>query len=217
MLKKLILSSITLFFAADLQAANILTSNFNGDANTVAPVITSSGTKIASGSGIVLVGYFDGVTDAQISSLSADTKSTVIGAFVSFGTTVRFGGSDINNAAGIYFVDQTGSIPATTTGNNIYTIIGNSTDLNASNEFLVYKHTQTFPLDGPTAAASAILGSSGGTLLLGSATTTSIPVSGLDGITGGNGYQLAQLAPIPEPTVAGLGVLALALVRRRRR
>jgi hypothetical protein len=216
------LKYIALYLACfSISSAAIIQVRSSTDNNEIAAVVNTSGALIPAGSGVVLVGTFNGVTDAQISGLSLDTKSTVLAGFQQFGTTTtRFGGELLGNTPGAYnnsYSVTLASLPSGSSGKNIYTIIGNGTTATDSTEFLVVKSTVTVPVVADDSATLTLdpnlFGSPSSAVLFG---RSGLPASDLPviGITGAPTYGLAA---VPEPTVAGLGVLALALVRRRRR
>jgi hypothetical protein len=198
-----------------LSAATVTFNNFNdADGVPTVPIVSSTGSNISGG--FVAVGSFT-IADSSINIANvAGVKSD----FIQFGSSTTLGSAGALNEPVWYSSVAnapivTGGTNANLIGKNIYTVIGNGTTLANSSEIAVYKNTNTFGAD-PAAPTTALIGPATATdlstnLLIGS-TRAGVNVGTIQATATG-----IQLAPVPEPTVAGLGVLALALVRRRRR
>lgn len=197
-------------------------------------VVSSTGIPIPVGQGVVGVGYFLTLTDAQIASclfsgaeLSADFRSfgpaSAAGSPVPGGTNhlapgqttpINGAGFSIDGAYSSGFVATiTGATNLDFSGKTVYTFIGDGPTWAASTEGLIFKHnTFTFAAD-PTPGVNATLLAGEippGVMLLGNPNGPLINV----------GFGLTpsfQLGCIPEPSRALLLLVGLsaAILRRR--
>jgi hypothetical protein len=236
-MKKILFTFLSLLVSGSAFATNVIVQNFGLGSTTAADThpIVANGSLITSGTGIAVVGAFNtGFSDATLTAANFQTSLAQFNVFgSSAGETLAsntFGGTAVSSNAtipkdGLFKVTGSGTVDGTVfSGKNVYTIVGNGSTLENSTFVAVFRSNSTFASEsaGQVEANGSILGATpNGTFLLGSLDTTSsiyYPAGGTaTGNLVGRSLNAIQLAPVPEPTVAGLGVLALALVRRRRR
>lgn len=176
-------------------------------------VLSDQSTHVPVGS-VVGVGFFQTIADLDLAATAPNLLAT---DFLFFGSPQEMG---VSGFGGLYeaLVNDGGRVgPASPFLNrNLYTVIGNSGTLASSNQFLIYKHTQTFPndLNDPIdASVNALFNSAGGTFLMGG------PTGGKVDLIQGfpiDAYALAGAIPEPSTALAGLLGLGLLAVRRRR-
>lgn len=186
-------------------------------------ILAASGNTISSG--FASSGVF-GISDMQVSTFaSSGDISGLRDNFTGFigsddfqtGVDFLFG---TGNIAGAYAFQSASFDPTTYIGATLYTLIGNGSDLASSTEFALYKHSTTLSADAapPTPESTYDLLLTGGSLLLGTATT----YQSTDGNLGTddttvNAVQLVELVVIPEPSTLFLSAIGvLALLRRKR-
>jgi hypothetical protein len=185
-------------------------------------VTTSTGVRLTgNGANSTQIGYAAfGVFTSDEDVLAATTGAQLNTAFTSFGSN----GGLFNNPAtptnfeGLFSRQGTlsGANLTEFTGENVYLIITNGTSITNGTEFLVFKFDATYIGTGTDTGQTITLNfdttDSAGTLLIGNI-GPSITVGGLDTSSEAS----FQLAAIPEPSAALLGMLgALGLLRRRR-
>lgn len=196
-------------FGAALSGTNLLTGG--GGALIVT---TAAGNPVPQGTGIVALGYFDSLSEAQVAGTNIADAAALSAGFTTIFSD-NFSGLGVDGA---YFAG--GQYTQTTANRALYTFIGNGPDLGSSTEFLLIEHTPRLDgTDSPTSPESDDLFLEDGTLIFGSAG----PDVQIDGTNLGLGNPLTQnslsLEQIPEPSsILLLGICGLgALVRRRRR
>jgi hypothetical protein len=103
------------------------------------------------GQGIIAIGTFTGVTDAQIAAATSFSDlPAILAAFSQFGSSGPVGGPSTLNMAGMFKLTASQSIPADSPflGRPIYLVMGNGATVAGSTRVFVFKSTQTFPVDG---------------------------------------------------------------------
>ncbi|MBK8091907.1 MAG: hypothetical protein IPK32_07965 [Verrucomicrobiaceae bacterium] len=199
---------------ASVHAATITVTNVGSDAPHTNGISDSTGTLL--NNTFVALGYFTGLTDADLMAMSPSTFSAIIGstAFAQLGSQITW------VAPGAYQGVAGAATPALSpfVGKSAYTLIGNAATLSASTELLIAKHSFTIPED-PNTSADAILDLSGGggngTILWGNTGSFSFDF--------GSGAQpsystlsAASAAPEPSRIIFAASGLFGCLLRRRR-
>ncbi len=164
--------------------------------------------------GVYAFGYF-GVTDAEITA--ATNLSSIVSAFVQFGTTDTFNaGGAPTNARGLFAHSQSATVTGTGfSGKNIYLLVGNGASFGASSELLVLKNTSTFSdaQDAIPTAQNISFTTTTASVKFG-VNIADLKTTGADTSTTA-GWGTAKV--VPEPSAALLGAVgALGLLRRRR-
>lgn len=213
-LKSLLAAVVLAAISHTSEAASITASNLSDDFTKAVPIVTSTGTLVASNTGIVQVGTFGTLTDAQ---LNIGNLPALIADFQSFGSSTKFGaGFDI---AGLYSLAPSAGILAgdTKIGKSIYVFIGNGDTFATSTEFAIYKDDNAFAADAPLFNAKAYPtdlpdnAAIDAAFVLGGLGAVQVAIPGLQG-----NFTSIQLVAVPEPSIALLGLMGLGLVRRRR-
>lgn len=177
----------------------------------VGDAFTGASGGISAGPGVVAVGIFS--TD-DIGSFSSEQ---LVSAFTNFGdVTNTFAAAGATGNRGVFSLSTGGSVAGSEfSGKNIYLFAGNGTSFATSTEFLVFKSDSIFS-DADDASPTAVLLTfrpETGTTLWGNVLADLKTANNDTSAT--SGWQM--LAPIPEPSVAVLGLLGgLGLLRRRR-
>jgi hypothetical protein len=167
-------------------------------------------------------GYFNGLTDAQVSA-STDFVS-LYSSFVAFNNnSTNFGATTLGNNGTISMgnsdLDVGTPAGAQFDGKSIYMLFANvasSASITSTTEFLVLKHkTETFDATDDIPASKAVtFDNSSATLLIGGYNNYQFKTRTSDTTTGA---AWNTVAAIPETSTSLLGALgALALLRRRR-
>jgi hypothetical protein len=212
-MKKLLLGTfLALLGGLQIQAGNILVTNYNEDTMAQLPISLSTGAPLLKG-GTVQIGTWISDPGVLIAGLTSPAgREALLASFMTFGEPNAIG----NDVDGLYQSDKSVPIAANSplVGQSIYTVIGNAASLSTSDQFAIIKHNTTFAADAPVFAgvadislvgSSVILGCLGGrsiTTALGAAPSLSFPY--LEGC-------------IPEPMSLSLLFASLALMVRRRR
>jgi hypothetical protein len=227
MKKTLLTSLLAICAVANLQASNVIASNFATGANAVNshPAQLSNGNFIANGAGVVAVGLVT-LTDAQVMAVNTVPEwVALLAGFSQFGaTTTTFGGASAVNNQGMYKLTAGFPVPDAASpfaDKNIYTLMGNGATLATSTEVAVFKGNDKFVLDQAASTNAPLTGNPpGGTLLVGTIDAAGSVNGGFNtpafNTTSMNVMHLVNL--VPEPTTALLGVLSLGFgfIRRRR-
>ncbi|HUF62815.1 MAG TPA: PEP-CTERM sorting domain-containing protein [Verrucomicrobiales bacterium] len=192
--------------------ASITVTNFRS-ANTNL-VADSSNTLIPNNSGYVAIGVF-GADDAQLRTWASSLQGAEIAnAFVQFSNNVSVG---FNNFGGIYQTVISGAISAgdSFAGQNVYTVIGNSSSLAGSSELLVFKHNHVFMADpSPTANTVLMLDAEAGEAIIGiSGENTASLGPVIDQPT----FQTVTVIPEPSSILLLLSGAGAFLLRRKRK
>ena len=186
-------------FASSAQAATVTVSNLPG--NVPVPILDADGALLSTGS--VAIGIFSG--DAAALGAAGDLAG-LKAAFTQFGDSVSVG---FNGLDGLYQNTVSATVGGTEfSGANVFTVVGNGTDVASSPGLFIFDHGITF-VDEPGATPDAVV-TVDGNAVLGIAGT---------GNVGGNefaGYQLAGVV-VPEPSSALLCLLGVASLTIRRR
>lgn len=190
--------------ALSAQAATITVNNF--PANTPVPVSDAQGSGILS-NGTVAIGIFEGDINALA---GAQDIAGIQAAFRQFGNSVAIGVNDPLGLPGLYQNSISGTVGGSEfSGQNVYTVIGNGSDVQGGSPgLLVFDHGFAF-VDEPGATMDAILRADGN-LILGTEAQADVGGNTFDG------FQLAG-AVIPEPSSAMLGLMGLSFLFLRRR
>lgn len=190
------------------------TSIIDGVGGDIA-ITDNVGNAISAGSGFIALGYFS-ITDGQVDSgLGVSSFSTTLGSFQSI-TTGNF------NDEGLYFLTNDygkGGLDAQS-GRTLYTLIGNESDVNSSDQFILYRHDDVIDADGATASDdSNDMTLNDGSLLFG--TVGGAKTIDATNLIADDNYTVSSsfaMTVVPEPSsTALLGLGGLALVLRRRR
>lgn len=226
---------IALFFVATAATSQAALYTFtNGSGATAAGVQTTEGKVFRSGTtdgtvlgtgvqniqtsagpGVIAYGFFS--TD-DLSGVS--TSTDLVALFTQYGAVQTFGGASTGGNRSVFNNALNQTIGSTFNTKSIYMFAGNGSTLTGSTQFLVVKmDTATFAIGDDTANAvtpkTITLNPGNSTTLLGSE-ITNVFTTNTDASTTA-GWQMAALAPVPEPSAALLGMLgALGLLRRRR-
>jgi MYXO-CTERM domain-containing protein len=171
--------------------------------------------------GFGMFGYFNGLTDVQISA-STDFV-TLLGSFVAFNNNqTNFGATTLGNNGTITMGNgdlDVGGAGSAFDGKSIYMVFANvinRASVTALTEILVLKHnTETFdPSDDVPAQKSVTFDNSSATMLIGGYNNYQFKTRTSDTTTG---PAWNTVSAIPEPSAALLGAIgALGLLRRRR-
>ena len=193
-------------------------TNLQGTSDNESNLVISdnTGSTIAANTGFVAIGTFNS-SNAAIASLS--TPAALDSAFKQFGASTTmgsFGGS---------FSAQATQDPDTLfdgvnafTGSSVYIVVGNSSTLALSTEFLVWDSGVLFANTDPSGSPDeVILDVGSGSLVIGLDNKHTFDLSI---VAGGSATQAAftavELVPEPSSTaLLGLGGVALLLRRRR--
>lgn len=194
------------FFAANLNAATVTITNFDGVSATpfFNPILTASGSLLTSG--IVVIGTYTSTPTSFVDVLG--------------GNFVQAGNSSVTVTNGFFQGNIT--TPTLTNGdsfvgNSVYVVIGNGTTLANSTELLAWQALanpagNVFVADDPTGGPNSVaIRNSTGEARVGNEVN-------FDFGAGGPGIQPAlQLVAVPEPSSLILSVIGvLALLRRKR-
>ena len=208
-MKKLLLGAVlALLGGLQLQAGNVLVTNYNEDSGAQLPISLSSGAVLLKG-GSVQIGTWTADPTALIAGLTSPAgRDALLAAFVTFGATNAIG----NDVDGLYQADKSVPIAGNSplVGQSIYTLIGNNAALGTSDQFAIVKHGVAFAADAPVFAGTADIGLAGSSVLFGSLGGPSIT-------TALGAAPSLRLNAIPEPMSVSLLFASLALVARRRR
>jgi hypothetical protein len=205
---KVIISSIFLLSAISSQAVIVAVSSLFGTGPYT--VTDSADALIPQSGGYVGVGYFLSVADVDLPS----TDPSVLGTdFALFGSSTTFGAAGFD---GLYdFSSDGGRVGAASPffGQSLYTLLGNGATIANSTDFVIFKHTVTFPDDSAAALPAdlnAYLGTDG-SFILGSITGDTFDYGG------GNVVPIVKMEAIPEPSALLLSAFGiLGLLRRKR-
>jgi hypothetical protein len=216
---------LALLFAWSSASGALITLN-NGSGATASGIQTSSGSTFRSGTldgtafatgggtsagpGVVAFGFFS--TDDLG---SAGSVSGLVGLFTQFGTTVTFNASGTTGNRSVFSSAQN----VTVTGSSfqdkfIYLFAGNGSTLLDSTEFVVAKSTLTFAqVSDSTPTPTVLTIRPENSVALFGTTVPNVQTANTDTSTTA-GWQMAV---IPEPSTALLGLLGVAGLMRRRR
>ena len=207
-MKKLLLGAVlSLLGCLQLQAGNILVTNYNEDSGAQLPISLLSGAPLLKG-GSVQIGTWISDPTVLIAGLGSPAgRDALLAAFVTFGEPNAIG----NDVDGLYQSDKSVPIAPNSplVGQSIYTMIGNAASLSTSSIFAVIKHNTTFAADAPVFAGVADISLSGFSVIYGSL--------GGPSITTALGAAPSLRLNIPEPMSVSLLFASLALMARRRR
>jgi hypothetical protein len=212
-MKKLLLGAVfALLGGLQLQAGNILVTNYNEDSGAQLPISLATGTALLKG-GSVQIGTWISDPTALIARLPSPAgRDALLAAFVTFGEPSSIG----NDVDGLYQFDRSVPIAANSplVGQSIYTMIGNTAALGTSDQIAIIRHNSTFAADAPVFAGVADISLAGSVVLLG--------CLGGPSITTALGAAPSLSFPfmegcIPEPMSVSLLFASLALMARRRR
>lgn len=177
---------------------------------TVAGEAFAAGGGISAGAGVVAFGVFS--TDDLT---GATTPSELIGLFTQFGGTVAFNQAGPVGNRSVFSSAQNVTVTGSDfAGKVIYLLAGNGSTLEGSSQFLVLKSTLAFNTvsdDTPTPTVLTI-SPANSSVLIGSA-VANVQTTNTDTTTTA-GWEMAV---IPEPSTALLGLLGLAGMMRRKR
>lgn len=205
------------------QAASISLNNVGATPNA-SLAIAYAGTSTAASGGIAAAGYFSTFSDSEVATLSADIANipALIADFVVVGSTTldsAFAGGA--PGAGLFDANFTGvTLPnSTRAGAGLYTFLGNSASLAASDQWLLWDNTAVVDAQDTPASPdsnSLLMAQEGSALISGGSTTVNVDLSGIGGPAS---FELnaIQFAVVPEPSVALLGVFGVIGLMRRRR
>ena len=208
-MKKLLLGAVlALLGGLQLQAGNVLVTNYNEDTSAQLPISLATGAALLKG-GSVQIGTWTSDPTALIAGLTSPAgRDALLAAFVTFGEPSSIG-KDVD---GLYQFDRSVPIAANSplVGQSIYTLIGNTAALSTSDQFAIVKHAGAFAADAPVFAGTADISLAGSSVLFGSLGGPSIT-------TALGAAPSLSLKAIPEPMSVSLLFASLALVARRRR
>lgn len=218
-LKSLLAAVVLAAISHTSEAASITASNLADDFSKAVPIVTTANTVVAANSGIIQVGTFGTLSDAQISSINAGNYAGLVADFQSFGASTKFGaGFDI---AGLYSLAPSAGILAgdSKIGKSIYVFIGNGTTLANSTEIAIFKDDNSFAADAPLFSAKAYptdLANNAAidaAFVVGDISANQVTIAGVGTF---NPIKMVNVSLVPEPSVALLGLMGIGLVRRRR-
>ena len=212
-MKKLVLGSVlALLGGLQLQAGNILVTNYNEDSGAQLPISPTGRGPLLKG-GSVQIGTWISDPTALIAGLTSPAgRDALLAAFVTFGEPSAIG----NDVDGLYQFDRSVPIASNSplVGQSIYTMIGDAASLSTSSTFAVIKHNTTFAADAPVFAGVADISLSDSVALLGCLGGPSVTTA----LGAAPSLQIGlDLDCIPEPMSVSLLFASLALVARRRR
>jgi len=167
---------------------------------------------VSAGPGVVAFGVFSSENFAGISS-----PETMISLFTSFGAPSPFAAAGTGGNRSVFSIARNVTITGSAFANQpIYLFAGDGTTFESSTEFLVVRMDQNFlPSDDATFAVvpNVITISTANSQVLFGSVVPNVPTTNTDAtVTPG-----WQMAIIPEPSTALLGLIgALGLLRRRR-
>jgi len=182
------------------------------NSTTVGSALGGTNGGISAGPGVIGLGIF------STESLSGLTASQLVASFTQFGSLGTFSAGGPTGARGVFSIGMpnvTIGGNATFENKNMFLFVGNGTTFANSTEFLVLKNTKTFVAgdDAVPTGVTVSFTTSNSTLLFGANAANIFTTSTDTSITPG----WTTVAPVPEPSVALLGVLGLfGLIRRRR-
>jgi hypothetical protein len=193
------------------QAANYYVNNVVAGGSTDVLIENNSGALLDGG--IVAIGYF--ASGAPSSSIG-DIQTTIANFTLQHSVLAGSPSADLGDSVAGYFQSSILAGGQITVGSpllglGVYLFAGNAATLAASTEFALVR-VGTIADDVPfnqqyTADAAAAL--TAGALIIGNVDTAANPLGGVS--------QSLQLVPVPEPSVALLGLLgAVGFFRRRR-
>jgi hypothetical protein len=223
MTAKLIISFISI--ASFAQGATYVFTNNQGTPASSNAITNSAGIAFKSGTaGVASVGYFTGITDAQITGATA--ASTLTDNFVAWNTSTTPNANGSVNfvnsvtpvfAQGYFTMNAAARTVAGSnfSGVNIYTLVGNGLTFANSTEFLVLKSTAIFNVaDDPTLPNVTVRFTSANTSVLFGTVGPNVKTTATDATSQ---ISWATAVPVPEASTSLLGAIgALALLRRRR-
>jgi hypothetical protein len=184
-------------------------STFRSGTTAGTPFPTGGG--ISAGPGVVAFGTFD------VESFAGVTSATqLVALFDQFGSaTVEFNAAGPTGVRSVFSSAQTETLAGSTlAGDEIFLFAGNGTTLLNSTHFVIVKTTFTFdPAQDSNPLPNVLsVNTTNGTVLFGSL-VANVQTANTDASVNA-GW---QMAPIPEPSAALLGLLgAIGLIRRRR-
>lgn len=190
-------------------AATITVTAFDGPRSH--PLSTSEGSLLAFGS--ISIGSFD-ISDSAIqASVAAWDLQKVEDNFTRFGKAIGFG---FNDLSGLYQNTVSATLPkgSPLDGKPIYTVVSDGPSISTSFGLLIYRHGHDFQAD-PLPTEPALLGSKGGTLIVGEFGKFRKTLGPLVDIPT---YSLAVKGlAIPEPRALALLAFAAGFTFRRSR
>ncbi len=204
----------TAAYAAMMFSASAVTVTIQLGGNPFGPSIVTSGNAMLPAGSVAKVGFFDGLTAGDVTTLaSSNDPAQINAAFTQFGADIALGG-----AFSAYFGVATGDNAAPVGGSQIYVwVLSGSNDPLAAAEHGLFSNGNLFP-SGDAAGQQAF------GFVNGDAGQSPTAVGGVGSTSGTpgdiNSLQLQTVTPIPEPSVslfALAGALGLLLQRRRRR
>ena len=210
-MKKTLLLIALLVGAA--KAATINVGNLN-DPNTSNGIVLSNGTQISAGAGSVQIGYFNGVADVAGASLDS-----LVSTFTPYGNVIDFGAGLGANSLFQGTVNGAALDGTEFSGKALYLVITNSgagftgAGVTAASQFLVWNPNISLPAGEPF-ASSINVQAGAGALVQGGFNNFSLTFDAFGGTQAVGAY---NLIPVPEPSIALLGLLGVVGFFRRRR
>lgn len=207
---------------ASIQAAN--TPDLSGNTITDHFIENASVDTLLS-TGFAGFGGFS-ISDSDVTNaIAANNFALLTSSFTPFVGTDDFltGMVGLNGGAtaGAYAINADPFTVTPYLGQNLYTFIGDGSDLATSVAFALFKHTETLVADpGGTSVPNSYfydLSETNGTLLVGTRDTFSGFTDTNFGVTDADVSTVKLFSPIPEPSALLLcGIGSLALLRRKR-
>lgn len=200
---KSILSTISVMLAvAGLASAGVVNTT-----NATASLLEVQDNSGAIAGGFLVVG----TTAASDAALSDPTLAQdALADFTQFGGSTTFGTPGVGGNAGFFSLAANGDGgSAAFSGNQIYLIGGNGSDIASSSYLFIVRSDATFGPDLPLFSGSVNIGVDN--TLLGA-------VGGTNALNGGDAFQMEAVGGIiPEPAVSILALFSVGLLVLRRR
>ena len=210
---KLIAAFISIGFVTGISQAalSIKTLNVVDFDSSTAAFVDNTGNVIAQNTGVVAVGSFVGLNDADIQSLSNGAE--ISGAFNMAGST------NMNLGDGLWeaIINNPGDT-SSLVGQAIFTVVGNGATIAVSDQFFIYRHSS---VNGTGDFVQDPNNNEDASVAHGANSTGSILVGEFGNFQhdfSAGSFDAFNLVVVPEPSstaLLGLGGLAL-LIRRRR-